>query len=198
MIGILNYGSGNLKSLCNSLNYLGIKYKIVKDKKTLKKVSKLIIPGVGSYKNAMNKIEKKELIEEIKNFSKKKIILGICLGMQILSENGYEDEYADGLKLISGSVKKINNKIITPHVGWNNITFSKKSILFKSIPNNCDFYFVHSYNFYTQKKNISSYALFNSQKITASVESKNIFGVQFHPEKSHKNGLKILENFYKI
>jgi glutamine amidotransferase len=198
MIGILNYGSGNLKSLSNSLNYLGIKYKIVKNKKSLKKISKLIIPGVGSYKNAMNKIERNELIDEIKNFSKKKIILGICLGMQILSEDGHEDEYTHGLKLISGSVKKIDNKIITPHVGWNNIIFNKKSILFKSIPNNCDFYFVHSYNFYTQKKNISSYTLFNNQKITASVESRNIFGVQFHPEKSHKNGLKILENFYKI
>ena len=199
MIGILNYGSGNIKSLSNALSEINIKHKIVTNYKNLKHNSKLIIPGVGAYSHAMKKIIKAKFFSEIKEFAIKKPILGICVGMQILSEFGREIEYCEGLKIVKGSVNKINEKENISHVGWNSVSIIKKNILFKNISNGCDFYFVHSYCFNLENhKEETSYVKFDDKKIVSSVEKNNIFGVQFHPEKSHKNGLKVLLNFSNL
>ena len=197
MIGILNYGSGNITSLSNSLNEISIKHSLINNPKELKNIEKLIIPGVGSYHDAIKKIKKKNFFYEIKKFAEKKPILGICVGMQILSEQGFENKKTEGLALIDGVVDKIYEKHKESHVGWNNLKIiKKKSILFNEIEKESDFYFVHSYSFQTKyKSNISSNIYFNNKQFVASIEKDHIFGVQFHPEKSHKNGLKLLNNF---
>ena len=200
MIGILNYGSGNITSLSNSLNEISIKHSLINNPKELKNIEKLIIPGVGSYHDAIKKIKKKNFFYEIKKFAEKKPILGICVGMQILSEQGFENKKTEGLALIDGVVDKIYEKHKESHVGWNNLKIiKKKSILFNEIEKESDFYFVHSYSFQTKyKSNISSNIYFNNKQFVASIEKDHIFGVQFHPEKSHKNGLKLLNNFCSL
>jgi glutamine amidotransferase len=200
MIGILNYGSGNITSLSNSLNEISIKHSLINNPKELKNIEKLIIPGVGSYYDAIKKIKKKNFFYGIKKFAEKKPILGICVGMQILSEQGFENKKTEGLALIDGVVDKIYEKHKESHVGWNNLKIiKKKSILFNRIEEESDFYFVHSYSFQTKyKSDISSNIYYNNKQFVASIEKDHIFGVQFHPEKSHKNGLKLLNNFCSL
>lgn len=200
MVSIINYGMGNLKSIQNALNYLEIDNQIIHSYKDIVNAEKLILPGVGSFKKAMVELNKLNLIstlkEEIK--IKKKPILGICLGMQLLSEWG-EEGNVDGLGLIKGQVKKFDlkkNKI--PHVGFNNISIKRHSILLDCIDDNSDFYFVHSYHFSLEDQNNILATTFYEDKFISAVEKENIFGVQFHPEKSQKNGLQILKNFDKI
>jgi len=196
MIGILNYGSGNIKSISNALNEIHAKYKIVTNFKDIKKLDKIIIPGVGAYKHAVEKIKILHFYLLIIEFSKTKPILGICLGMQILSNFGEEFDRSEGLGLINGKVEKIDKKKNISHVGWNSIIFKNKGDLFKGIENMTDFYFVHAYKFTIQNLgNETSKVKFNDSFITSSIQKENIFGLQFHPEKSHKNGLKILKNF---
>jgi len=199
MLGIIDYGCGNIKSLSNALDAISQNHSVIDNYKLLKKFNKIIIPGVGSYSNAIKKLKKKYFFDEIKNFANNKPILGICVGMQILSDSGYEEEFTGGLKLISGIVDKIEKKSKISHVGWNNLNISKKKNLFSNIMQNSDFYFVHSFAFKpTSSKVITSTISYNKKTIVSSIESGSIFGVQFHPEKSHKNGLKILKNFCKL
>ena len=199
MLGIIDYGCGNIKSLSNALDAISQNHSVIDNYKLLKKFNKIIIPGVGSYSNAIKKLKKKYFFDEIKNFANNKPILGICVGMQILSDSGYEEEFTGGLKLISGIVDKIEKKSKISHVGWNNLNISKKKNLFSDIMQNSDFYFVHSFAFKpTSSKVITSTISYNKKTIVSSIESGSIFGVQFHPEKSHKNGLKILKNFCKL
>jgi glutamine amidotransferase len=200
MIAIINYGVGNLRSITNALNELSIKNIIINDPLLLKNFNKIILPGVGSYFNAIQKLKRLNFYDEIKEFAeKKKYILGICLGMQLLSTKGYEDFECEGLDLISGDVTSISKDKKISHVGWNDLIFKKKSQLFKDIKNNTDFYFVHSYSFKLKdKKNLTSYVQFQNTEIASSVEKNNIYGVQFHPEKSLYNGLRILKNYSKF
>ena len=199
MLGIIDYGCGNIKSLSNALDAISQNHSVIDNYKLLKKFNKIIIPGVGSYSNAIKKLKKKYFFDEIKNFANNKPILGICVGMQILSDSGYEEEFTGGLKLISGIVDKIEKKSKISHVGWNNLNISKKKNLFSDIMQNSDFYFVHSFAFKpTSSKVITSTISYNKKTIVSSIESGSIFGVQFHPEKSHKNGIKILKNFCKL
>ena len=199
MLGIIDYGCGNIKSLSNALEAIGQKHSIINNHKLLKKFNKIIIPGVGSYSNAVKKLKKKYFFDEIKNFANTKPILGICLGMQILSDSGQEEKFTEGLKLISGTVDKIEKKTKISHVGWNNLNINIKKNLFSDITQNSDFYFVHSFAFKPTNKNVISSSInYNKQTIVSSIESGSVFGVQFHPEKSHKNGLKILNNFCKL
>ena len=199
MLGLIDYGCGNIKSLSNALDAISQNHSVIDNYKLLKKFNKIIIPGVGSYSNAIKKLKKKYFFDEIKNFANNKPILGICVGMQILSDSGYEEEFTGGLKLISGIVDKIEKKSKISHVGWNNLNISKKKNLFSNIMQNSDFYFVHSFAFKpTSSKVITSTISYNKKTIVSSIESGSIFGVQFHPEKSHKNGLKILKNFCKL
>jgi len=205
-IVIIDYLINNLWSVQSALNNLGYNYKISNDSEVIKDSSHLILPGVGSFRLAMLNIKKLRIDQAIKsslnNGSK---ILGICLGMQLLASRGYEDGNTAGLNLINAEVKKINisknkKKIKIPHVGFNSVKFNEKSNLFKGINNYCDFYFVHSFvlsiNKLTNDHLISTCNY--GEAFISSVEYKNIYGTQFHPEKSQKNGLKIIKNFINL
>lgn len=202
-IGLLDYGVGNLKSIWNAFNYLGLNIQIIKNPIEIKNYDKLILPGVGSFKNCMNKIKNHNFDDEIRNYvANKKILLGICVGMQMLCESSSEDGFTKGFGFFKEKVEKFNLKEVAfnriPHVGFNNVHFYNNSKLFKNFNDMTDFYFIHSYRVKTNnKKNFCSY--FNyGEKFVSSLEKDNIFGVQFHPEKSQLNGIKFFYNFVKI
>lgn len=199
MIGIIDYGMGNLKSVYNALDYLNVKSKIITTPSEFSGLSHLIIPGVGSFSKAMKNLSEKEFNEPILEFSKSgKQILGICLGMQLLADCGYEPEKTNGLGLIKGEVIKFNGiEHRIPHMGWNSINIKKENKLFEGIKKEADFYFVHSYYFVPENERDILTSTNYGIEFTSAVSKDNITGFQFHPEKSQKQGLKILENFVK-
>lgn len=201
-IGIIDYGSGNLQSIVNALNYLKIPNKIVNKAKDLHLFNKVILPGVGSFEHGMKNLTQTSFSNSILELVKTKnfLILGICLGMQLLYEFSEEDDGCKGLGIISGNVKRIKNKknIKVPNIGWRKIVNSKESMLLKDIEIEPIFYFVHSYACETPNKKIVTGVLNYGENFDAVIEANNIFGTQFHPEKSQAAGLKILENFSKI
>ena len=197
---MVNYNGGNYKSVANILEYLKINFIEINNNLDLKKVSHIILPGVGSYDGLVSKLKSNQLFDEIlyQIYNKKTFYLGICVGMQILSNYGFENLKTKGLNLIEGNVEKISVKNeVLPNIGWHNIILEKKnSPLFKNIDmNEMFFYFVHSYHFKLKKIENCSSSIYYENKITASIEKDNIFGIQFHPEKSQSGGLKILKNF---
>lgn len=198
MIGIINYGMGNMGSISNMLKKIGYECKIISDPKKIHSAKGLILPGVGSFDNAMDKLNDEGWVAEINLFIKDdKPFLGICLGMQLLGSKSQEGD-KDGLNLIPGQIIKFtdikNFKI--PHMGWNSIKTSDK-ILYNDLIDNNKFYFVHSYHFVPDDdKHILSKTEY-SIDFVSSIRKKNIFGAQFHPEKSHKYGMKFFENFCK-
>lgn len=200
MIGVIKTSSSNFRSLINALNYLSIKWIEVKKVKDFKKTTHLILPGVGSFNSVMDALKKKKIISIIKKeiINKKKPFLGICVGMQILCEYGHEDGKYEGLGLIKGECIRIHNtkKYKVPNIGWCELDICKNP-LFKNIRNNSSFYFVHSFYLKVNKKIITS-VLKERKKITASICQNNIYGVQFHPEKSQTEGLEILSNFCNL
>ena len=203
MIGLINYGSGNFKSVANVLKYLEINYIEVSDYKKIKNLSHIILPGVGSYSDLILRLSKLRILDELNNqiLNKKAFYLGICVGMQILSDYGTENNKCKGLELIEGSVDKILvEKNTLPNIGWHKVLLEKKnSVLFKNIPEEeLFFYFVHSYSYNLKDNNFCSSSIFYEKKLIASVEKENIFGVQFHPEKSQVAGLKLLKNFSNL
>tara|TARA_B100002051_G_C16718959_1_gene631161 strand:- start:1181 stop:1795 length:615 start_codon:yes stop_codon:yes gene_type:complete len=198
---IIDYGMGNINSITNALNYLGITWNISNSRKDIENFSHLILPGVGSYKVAMNNLNKLDLVDGIKELGliKKKKILGICLGMQLLGSSSTEDGYTKGLEFVNNKVTKFSStdkEFRVPHVGFNNISkFSEDFYLFKNINSKDNFYFVHSYKMDLEKN--SNYVLCNyGNEFLAGFQKENIFGVQFHPEKSQSSGLKVLNNFF--
>lgn len=199
MIGIINYGSGNIFSIKNIVHHLGFKCKIISNPCDLKKYNKIILPGVGSYNNCMKQLIKKKFASEIKKYvkNKKNFFLGICVGAQVLTEFGYENGKFRGLGLIPGSTILIKTKFNLPNIGWNSNKIIKNDKIFKDINNLSDFYFLHSYFIKTKKKFIIS-TINYGKTITATIKYKNIYGVQFHPEKSQINGIKIIKNFLNL
>ena len=202
MIIVLDYESGNLRSISNALNYLDIRHIVVKSISEIKSnFTHIILPGVGSYNDAISNLRKKKFDKFLFENKEKNIpILGICVGMQIMSTIGYENKETDGLNFISGVVKNISelNPDYSCHVGWNNIIDFKNSPIFKNINLSCEFYFDHSYFFKPKKdENILCKSRFNLEYCSGIIE-KNTIGLQFHPEKSHKNGIMIYKNFYNL
>lgn len=201
-IGVIDNGIGNIQSVINALNFLKIPNKIVKNAKDLHHYSKAILPGVGSFKYAMKNLVQTSFSNSILELvSLKKIsLLGICLGMQLLYDYSEEDGGYKGLGIIPGSVKKIENKnnIRVPNIGWRKIIKTNKSILLNDAEMDPTFYFVHSYGCETQNKNIVTGILNYGQNFDVLVETENVFGAQFHPEKSQIVGLKILKNFSQV
>ncbi|MBZ7948749.1 imidazole glycerol phosphate synthase subunit HisH [Campylobacter sp. RM9929] len=200
MIGVIDYGAGNLNSVLKALEKIGIENFLICKKEDFSKAKKLILPGVGSFKDAMTYLKKIDFIEPLKEevLQIKKPILGICLGMQLFLEKGYEGGICNGLGFLEGEVvefERTNLKI--PHMGWNDLEILKQEPLYKDISLLNDFYFVHSFYVKCDEKFISAKAHYG-HKFTASIQKDNIFGVQFHPEKSQILGLRLLENFSRL
>ena len=196
---ILDYGSGNVGSVYNLLNRLNYDTKISNESSDIRNSSHLILPGVGAFGDSIEKIKTQIPIDLLQDevCNKKKPFLGICVGMQVLAEKGYEFGENNGLGWIEGTVKKLNAKIL-PHIGWNNVEIKKKSPIFLNLDNFKDFYFVNSYAFVANDKNLVISETNYDVKFCSAIQKDNIFGVQFHPEKSHKVGELIIHNFLKI
>lgn len=200
-IAIIDYGMGNLTSVANAFNTIGYKATIVQDTNDLSQASHIVLPGVGAFGDGMKNLRSSGWIDvlerEIKE--KKKPFLGICLGMQLLASMGTEHGLHEGLNWISGTVKKIESndpQIRVPHVGWNDVIFLKKDGLYRDLGDSQAFYFVHSYVLDVKdESSVVSGLTVHGIEFTASIEKDNIYATQFHPEKSQKIGLKVLENF---
>ena len=198
---ILDYDVGNIESVVKAVKHLGYTSIFSNKKKDLDSASKIILPGQGSYKFAMKKLNELGLVEILKYKVKKEgqPVLGICLGMQILSSKGYEESETEGLNFIEGEVKILKNKPSKlPHIGWNSVNFIENNKIFKNLENNKDFYFIHSYYFECKNKKNSIANTNYNQNFSSIINKENIYGFQFHPEKSLKRGLNLLKNFLDI
>ena len=206
-VTIVDYNSGNISSVINSFKEVAkdrVNIEVTADLNKIKSSDKVVLPGQGSFKScvdALNSIS--GLVETLNDFvlTNKKPLLGICVGLQMFADVGYEESETKGLGWISGKVSKIDNqnrKYKLPHIGWNQIKILKDSKIFKDIKNNSHMYFVHSYEFVPNDKSVVSSITDYSTDIVGSVEKENIFGTQFHPEKSDKIGLKIIDNFINL
>ena len=198
MIGIVDMEMGNLRSVSNAVHGLGYDFLIVKEPSTLTQVSHLIIPGVGSYAKAIKTLTSQGLLEPIRDFvAQGKPLMGICLGMQLLSTTGDEGGSSEGLGLIPGAVSKIPAKqnYPVPHIGWNGLDVRRSHPILKGLKPEVDFYFIHSYQFMTDDLSHSVAMTDYGIPLAAIVGKDNVVGCQFHPEKSQANGLKLLENF---
>lgn len=198
-IGIIDYGLGNLYSVKNALEFIGCEAIISSEIGILNKADGLILPGVGAFPDAMKFLRQRELDIFVKDITKKLPLLGICLGMQMLFDVSYEFGETAGLGLISGKVVKIeHNDVKIPHMGWNSLTKIKSSPLTIGLSEGDQVYFVHSYKAIVQNDNDLLAITDHGGEITAIVGHDNVFGCQFHPEKSSQIGLKILSNFKEI
>ena len=201
-ICIIDYGMGNINSVVNSFSNLQTQVEVISDPKKLKNFSTYILPGVGAFPTAMKNLLSNHLVDQIKKevLINKKPILGICLGMQLFLEKAYENKECTGLSVIKGEVKEIKKKknLPVPIVGWHKVKFEKKNNLFYNIENNSYFYFDHSYQCKISSKSYKIAKINYSEEICASFQKKNLYGVQFHPEKSQLNGLKLIRNFINI
>ena len=207
MIAVIDYGVGNLFSLLSSLNYVGLDTKLTNDIEEIKNANGIILPGVGAFRDAIGNLEKYGLKETLINEAKNgKPFLGICLGMQMLFEKNYEYGEYEGLGLINGTVKEIkkyipeNSDLKIPHMGWNSLIINerfKDDKILKDVDNNEYVYYVHSYFAKTDTKNIVTYSEYGT-KIPGIVKNENVYGMQFHPEKSGDTGLKLLKNWGEL
>jgi glutamine amidotransferase len=203
MIYIVDYGMGNLLSVKNAFSYNNIDAKITNDYKNIKNADKLVVPGVGAFSDCLQELKNRGLFDSILEFVKSgKPYLGICLGMQILFEKSFEFGINDGLGMIKGSIKKfpaflIKNELKIPHMGWNNINILSKSNLFKEVPGNSYYYFDHSFASFQIDENTAAICNYGID-FCAAIIKDNLFGLQFHPEKSQRNGLKLIENFGRL
>ena len=206
-VTIVDYQSGNISSVINSFTEVAkgkVNLEVTSDIKKIKSSDKIVLPGQGSFKTCVDSLNSiNGLVDTLKEFAitNKRPLLGICVGLQMFADIGYEETKTKGLGWISGKVSKINNqngKYKLPHIGWNQINIVKESKIFKDIENNSHMYFVHSYEFIPKDKSVISATTEYSSNIVCSIEKENIFGTQFHPEKSDKTGLKIINNFINL
>ncbi|MFL2902295.1 MAG: imidazole glycerol phosphate synthase subunit HisH [Candidatus Pelagibacter sp.] len=203
-VTIVDYNSGNISSVINSFKEVAkdkVNIKVTSDLATIKTSDKVVLPGQGSFKSCIDGLNSiNGLIDTLNEFAleSKKPLLGICVGLQMFADIGYEEVETKGLGWISGKVSKIDNqegKFKLPHIGWNEINIIKDSKIFKGIENNSHMYFVHSYEFVPEDKSVILATTDYSSNVVCAAEKENIFGTQFHPEKSDKIGLNIIENF---
>ena len=206
-VTIVDYQSGNISSVINSFTEVAkgkVNLEVTSDIKKIKSSDKIVLPGQGSFKSCVDSLNSiNGLVDTLKEFAitNKKPLLGICVGLQMFADIGYEETETKGLGWIPGKVSKINNqngKFKLPHIGWNEIEIQKESKIFEDIKNKSHMYFVHSYEFVPEDRNVISSTTDYSSNIVCSVEKENIFGTQFHPEKSDKIGLKIINNFINL
>lgn len=198
MVAIIDYGAGNLSSVKKALDFLGAENEITQDKEKIEKASHIILPGVGSFADAMKSMEDRGLVDTVKKAALSgKPFLGICLGLQLLFESSEESPGVKGLGLLVGSIAKIPNDggLKVPHMGWNSVKITQNDKIFKDIPQDSYFYFVHSYYLKDADKDAVAAVTQYGVNIECAVQRGNLFATQFHPEKSGKTGLKLLKNF---
>ena len=199
MISVIDYGAGNLFSVCNALRYLNIPYEITKEADAINRADAVILPGVGAFPAAMASLHQTGLVECIKANAKKKPLLGICLGMQMLFDSSDENGDCEGLSLIPGTVRRIPSKnVIIPHMGWNELVITQDSTLLSDIEKPVFTYFVHSYQAFCEDKNLIAYCDYDGKIPALVTDGAFVFGAQFHPEKSGEKGLQMLRNFERI
>lgn len=197
LIGIIDYGAGNLRSVSNALSFLGIDSEIISDPKEMDKADGIILPGVGAFSAAVKCLDESGFTQPIKEQAKRKPLLGICVGMQMLFTAGYEFRPCNGLNLIDGEVRRIDTPLKLPHIGWNSLDILHDCPILRGIDSGAYVYFVHSYSGNAQEDSIAATTQYGAA-IAAVVHSGNVFGTQFHPEKSGDVGLEILRNFGDI
>ena len=206
-VTIVDYKSGNISSVINSFKEVAkdkVNIEVTSDINKIKSSDKVVLPGQGSFKSCIDGLNSIDgLIDALSEFAlnNKKPLLGICVGLQMFADIGYEEVETKGLGWISGKVSKIDNqngKYKLPHIGWNQINITKDSKIFKGIDNNSHMYFVHSYEFIPDDKSVTAATTDYSSNIVCAIERENLFGTQFHPEKSDKIGLKIIDNFINL
>ena len=206
-IAIVDYNSGNISSVINSFQEVArdkVNIEVTSDLNKIKTSDKVVLPGQGSFKSCVEALKNiNGLVDSLNEFviNDKKPLLGICVGLQMFADIGYEEIETRGLGWIPGKVSKIDNqngKYKLPHIGWNQIDILKNNKIFKNIENNSHMYFVHSYEFIPEDKNVILATTNYSSKIVCAVEKENIIGTQFHPEKSDKLGLQIIKSFINL
>lgn len=201
MVVIIDYGMGNLKSVYNALKKIDCDCKISSDVNDIKAADGLILPGVGAFPDCMDNLKKSNLIDVIKaEANNGKPLLGICLGMQVLFEKGYEGEEREGLGLLKGTIRKMEDpKVKIPHIGWNNLEINREDELLRGLKENVFVYYVHSYRACEYNdEDLVAYSSYGDLKIPGLFRKDNIMGAQFHPEKSGEDGLNILRNFKEL
>ena len=201
MVAIIDYDAGNIKSVQKAIEYLGEEVIITREPEVILNASRVILPGVGAFGDAMEKLHKYNLVDVIKEVVKREIpFLGICLGLQLLFETSDETPGVQGLGILKGKIKRIpdHGELKIPHIGWNSLAFPNRGRLYEGISEESYVYFVHSYYLDAEDKDIVVATTEYGTTIHASVEQGNVFACQFHPEKSSSVGLKILDNFLKI
>lgn len=198
MIAIVDYGAGNIFSVKNAMDYLGLSAQLTSKAENIRNADGIILPGVGAFPWAMNMLSQSGLVDVIKEEAVKKPFLGICLGMQLIFSKGYEFEETNGLGLIDGEVKLMTPvNLSIPHIGWNKLVINKECPLLSGLGDDEYVYFVHSYAAECSDNDIAAYCEYGN-KVTALVNRGTVYGAQFHPEKSGKTGLKILRNFAEL
>ncbi len=206
-VTIVDYNSGNISSVINSFKEVSkgqVNVEVTSDLKKIKSSDKVVLPGQGSFKSCIDALKNiNGLVDTLNEFviTNRKPLFGICVGLQMFADVGYEEIETKGLGWIPGKVSKIDSqkgKYKLPHIGWNQLNIVKDSKIFNSLENNPHMYFVHSYEFIPEDKNVITATTDYSTNIICAVEKDNIFGTQFHPEKSDKGGLKIINNFINL
>ncbi|MEP6755624.1 MAG: imidazole glycerol phosphate synthase subunit HisH [Chthonomonadales bacterium] len=198
MIGIIDYGMGNLRSVYNALDYVGLDAEIVGDAERLADYDHLILPGVGAFALAMQNLHSKNLVTPIREYiAAGKPFLGICLGMQLLASRGIEFGDSEGLNAVPGEVVPMDDlkEFPVPHVGWNNLEIVRNHPVYEGVKKDVDFYFVHSYHFQTPSDEWVIGTTDYGSRVVAAVAKGSVVGFQFHPEKSQAGGIALLENF---
>ncbi len=199
MVAIIDYGAGNIFSVKNALDFLGEENILTDDKDVISKADRIILPGVGAFPFAMKKLYEKNLVEFLREQAKIKPFLGICLGMQVLFEKGYEFSETDGLGLIPGAVRLMETgDLVLPHIGWNSLKKNQNCPILDDINDGDYVYFVHSYAAVCDKSNVAAFTDYASDITAIATDNKFVYGCQFHPEKSGGTGLKILRNFCNL
>ncbi len=195
---IVDYGVGNLKSVANAMSYIGRQTLVTGDAGELEQADAIILPGVGAFPDAADKLREKGLDKVLVSQAGRKPILGICLGMQLLFDRGDEGRKCKGLGLVSGSVEMIQTEFKLPHIGWNSLTFQNESPLFRGLKDGVYVYFVHSYCGYAARETDVIARTRYGPSVVAAVSCNGVYGCQFHPEKSGEVGLHILKNFGEL
>jgi len=195
---IVDYGVGNLKSVSNALNFLGKRTVVTGDRRELELADAVILPGVGAFPDAADRLRAAGLDSLLVRLAQSRPVLGICLGMQLLFEFGEEVRHCGGLGLISGDVRRMETAQKLPHIGWNSLSFPNPSPLFRGVPEGAYVYFVHSFCGSASKRSQVIAVTDYGTEVVAAVQNGNVFGCQFHPEKSGETGLTILKNFTEL